>query len=120
MMIMLRIPENKHKLSSTQRLLHGHTALMLCSDTVPTDTQPWSQEEPPGHEPPPQTFSKDRNKISGSRKGRIPAEMPHHGFPVGFFLKYRHVRRVLTTVHSPNYPSQKAAGGNSLIPWNPA
>lgn len=50
----------------------------------------------------------------------IPAGMPHLGFPVGFLLKYRHVRHVLTTVYSPNYPSQRAAVGNSLISWNPA
>lgn len=120
MMIMLRIPENKHKLSSAHRLLWGHTALTPCSDMAPTDTQPWPGEEPSSYEPPPQTFREDRDKISGSRKGMIPAGMPHLGFPVGFLLKYRHVRHVLTTVYSPNYPSQRAAVGNSLNSWNPA
>lgn len=39
MMIMLRIPENKHKLSLAQRLLHGCAALTLCNYMAPTNTQ---------------------------------------------------------------------------------
>lgn len=50
MMIMLRIPENKHKPGSAQRLLHGCAALMLCNYMAPTNTLLWLGEEVLSHQ----------------------------------------------------------------------
>lgn len=49
MMIMLRIPENKHKLSLAQRLLRGRAALTLCNCMAPTNTRFWLGEDALSH-----------------------------------------------------------------------
>jgi len=65
MMIMLRIPENQHKLSSAERLPHGCAALTLRSYTAPTNTRFW-----PGEEAVSQPLPQQRQKQNPRESGR--------------------------------------------------